>query len=68
MAQTKTKNPTATNPNSYKEIVALRMGEKMCADHADSTVGAPVQAHTSIFGMGVCYVCAITHNEPKRLR
>lgn len=63
-----TKNPTATNPNSYKQIVALRMGEKMCADHAVSTAGAPVQSHTDMFGMDICYACAIVNNEPKRLR
>lgn len=57
-----TKNPTATNPNSYKEIVALGLGEQLCAEHAasGSVVSDP--------HMGICYACAITHKEPKRLR
>lgn len=58
----------ASNPNSYKQIVALRMGELMCAEHAVNTPKAPIQAMTSNFGMSICYACAIVNNEPKRLR
>lgn len=62
------KNPTVTNPRSFKEIVALRMGEPMCAEHAVNTPKAPIQAKTFNYGMGICYACAIVNNEPKRLR
>jgi hypothetical protein len=51
----------ATNPNSYKRITGLAMGEQVCADH-----GGDVRIPLNQPHMGVCYACAVAHGEPKR--
>jgi len=49
-----------TNPNSYKQITGLAMGEQVCANHGGE-VRSPIKPR-----MGVCYACATAHGEPKR--
>ena len=49
-----------TNPNSYKLITGLAMGEQVCAYHGGD-VRIPITPR-----MGICYACAVHHGEPKR--
>jgi putative hemolysin len=48
------------NPNSYKRVTGLALGELVCAAHGGEA-RIPIRPK-----MGVCYACATEHGEPLR--
>jgi hypothetical protein len=52
--------PPASNPNSWKRITVLVLGEAVCDDHGGD-LRVPITPT-----MGICYACAVAAGEPVR--
>jgi hypothetical protein len=59
-ATTRTAIYAKRNPNSYKRVTGIALGELVCDEHGGEA-RIPIRPK-----MGICYACATEHGEPLR--